>query len=283
MSEYTIRRHHSAADFLAHAGPWLRRAEAENNLLLSLASRLSGRHRYEPPIYFAVVSRGEDVAGCVLRTPPFKLLVSKLPLDAADVVVNDVAEFYDAVPAVLGPDQIARKIARGLAQRQHGAVKVGMQQRIYRLQTLVPPRNPPRGAARPAERSDVKLVADWITSFAQDAGVTAYTRAAATAEDRIANGEIYLWIDDVPVSMAGWSGTTDNGVRIGYVYTPAALRGRGYASAITAAATQSALDAGYAFCCLFTDLSNPTSNSIYQKLGYEPVTDMVDYVIEAAC
>ncbi len=72
-------------------------------------------------------------------------------------------------------------------------------------------------------------------------------------------------------------GRTPNGVRIGAVYTPPKYRGRGYATACVAALSQRMLDTGLAFCFLYTDLSNPTSNNIYQRLGYHPVRDVVDY------
>jgi len=76
------------------------------------------------------------------------------------------------------------------------------------------------------------------------------------------------------VSIAGYGGPTPNGIRIGPVYTPPDLRGRGYASALTARLTQTLLDGGRRFCFLFTDLANPTSNSVYQRIGYRPVTDV---------
>ena len=79
------------------------------------------------------------------------------------------------------------------------------------------------------------------------------------------------------MSWAGVGGRTPNGTRIGPVYTPPSERGHGYASALVAAASQAQLDEGLAFCFLFTDLANPTSNHIYQAIGYEPVTDIDAY------
>ncbi len=87
-----------------------------------------------------------------------------------------------------------------------------------------------------------------------------------------------LWIDDgVPVSMTGFGAATPNGQRVGPVYTPPDRRGRGYASNLVAQGSQAALDAGRRFLFLFTDLANPTSNKIYQAIGYEPVTDIDRY------
>jgi predicted GNAT family acetyltransferase len=74
--------------------------------------------------------------------------------------------------------------------------------------------------------------------------------------------------------MGGYGGSTPNGARIGPIYTPPELRRRGYASALTADLTQMLLYRGSRFCFLFTDLANPTSNSIYQQIGYRPVADV---------
>jgi RimJ/RimL family protein N-acetyltransferase len=61
------------------------------------------------------------------------------------------------------------------------------------------------------------------------------------------------------------------------VYTPAPLRGRGHAGAATAAVSRAALDAGAKEVLLFTDLANPTSNGLYQRLGYRAVADFAVY------
>ncbi|TML53864.1 MAG: hypothetical protein E6G15_08530 [Actinobacteria bacterium] len=90
-----------------------------------------------------------------------------------------------------------------------------------------------------------------------------------------------LWVDHgIPVSMAGVGSPTPHGIRVGPVYTPLDLRGRGYASNLVAAACSAALKAGRRFCFLFTDLANPTSNSIYQQIGYRPVSDSAQWAFE---
>ena len=112
-------------------------------------------------------------------------------------------------------------------------------------------------------------------AFEQDARRDRDRRGAngRSLEHRLAapgNG-IALWEDGgEPVSLAGFGSPTPNGIRIGPVYTPPQLRGRGYASALTAHVSQAQLDAGRAFCFLYTDLANPTSNKIYVDIGYFP-------------
>jgi predicted GNAT family acetyltransferase len=70
--------------------------------------------------------------------------------------------------------------------------------------------------------------------------------------------------------------------RVGPVYTPPAQRGRGSAAGATAAVSQAALDAGAREVVLYTDLANPTSNALYERLGYAPVEDRVVLSFEPA-
>ena len=100
------------------------------------------------------------------------------------------------------------------------------------------------------------------------------------AATRIAERSLYLWEDagDV-VSMAAWAGETPNGRRIGYVFTPEERRNRGYATTLVATLSAKILREGFDFCFLYTDLDNPTSNSIYRAIGYEPVADVMDWNI----
>ncbi len=93
----------------------------------------------------------------------------------------------------------------------------------------------------------------------------------------VSRAAVYVWCDDEIRSMAAGMAPTPSGVRVGFVYTPREQRGRGYASACTAATSQRLLDEGRRFCFLYTDLANPTSNAVYRRIGYEPVCDVVDY------
>lgn len=95
------------------------------------------------------------------------------------------------------------------------------------------------------------------------------------------SGGFALWIvDGRASSIAGYGGQTPNGMRIGPVYTPPALRRRGYAGALVAALTQHLLDTGCQYCFLYTDLANPTSNGVYTGVGYDLVCESVDYAFD---
>ena len=129
-----------------------------------------------------------------------------------------------------------------------------------------------------------RLLSDWIEAFHDEASISNPRQDYATMADRWIRRlgrTVYLWADGGrPVSMTGVGGLTPNGIRVGPVYTPPEERGRGYASNLVAQASQAQLDAGRTFVFLFTDLANPTSNKIYQAIGYEPVNDVDEWEFE---
>lgn len=145
--------------------------------------------------------------------------------------------------------------------------------RLFRLDELTHPQGVP-GEPRTASADDRDVLVDWYAAFSDEAH--GMLRDPAPFVDRaLASGRVWLWCDDDrPVSLAARRGPEAGSARIGPVYTPPRHRGRGYASAVTAAATREILDLG-AIPVLFTDLDNPTSNKIYQLLGYHPVEDRV--------
>lgn len=275
-----VRRHAEASAFLDRAGAWLLRSEAEHNLLLGIAHAVArGRAEYQSPLYFATIENGDEIVGCAYRTPPFKVGLTRLPLDAIPLLVQDIARVYDELPAVLGPEREAGLFAEAWTHLRGVPHYAGMRQRIYQLDRVVPVRSSPPGQFVVATPEHLELVADWIHAFGEEAGITE-VRSRSVAESRIAEKVLFLWYDREPVSLAGWSARSPNGVRVGPVYTPPLHRGRGYASALTAAVSQRALDQGMRFCFLYTDLANTTSNSIYQQIGYVPVCDVMDWNFE---
>ena len=153
-----------------------------------------------------------------------------------------------------------------------------MAERIYQLTRVTHPAGV-AGAARRAAASDRELLIEWFNAFELEA----FGRPGVDVPDRVDNyfgmstRGVFLWEDGQPVSTAGFGGVTPHGARIGPVYTPPEQRGHGYASALTAWVSQHLLDGGRQFCCLYTDQGNPTSNHIYQTIGYSPICDVADY------
>ena len=277
---YELVRHAGPGDFLQRAESWLLASEAEHNLHLSLAYARRDAGATGADVLFGTVEQDGDLVGCVIRTPPHKVLITSMPPEAAPDIVGPVAELYDEIPAVLGPADSAVAVASAWTALKGGGWETGMQQRIYRLDQVEPVRPVP-GAMRLATMDDLELLTDWGTGFARDAG-HAFLLAREQVNRMIERQDLHIWQDESPASMPVAQGATPNGCRIGYVYTPRELRGRGYASALIARLSQRMLDSGMTFCVLYTDLGNPTPNAIYQRIGYNAICDVRDIDIVSA-
>lgn len=273
----SLVEHPNVHSFADRATPWLLRSEPEHNLILGIIEQLKAAPAVHPP-YLTTVEESGSVVGCAFRTPPYKLGLTRMPHGAINLLVEHVAGVYDELPAVLGPAVQARAFAEAWALCKGKSVRVGMRQRIYELRNVVLPPLP-TGELRLAGKRDLQLLIDWLDQFAHETRVAA-PNMEAFAAGHISNKTVFFWEDEgEPRAVALYAGKTPHGVRIGFVYTPAQFRGRGYASACTALVSQRALDAGNQFCCLYTDLSNPVSNEIYQRIGYTPVCDVLDYLM----
>jgi predicted GNAT family acetyltransferase len=140
----------------------------------------------------------------------------------------------------------------------------------------MPPDPAPPGRARVATAADSGLLLDWLEAFHREADDHGGSDMQRTVADRLSYGGLTLWeTGGAPVSLAGATRAVAGQARIGPVYTPPERRGRGFGGAVTAAVSRAAKDAGVAEVLLYTDLANPTSNALYQRLGYRPVSDSV--------
>ncbi len=276
MSAFAVLRHSGPRAFLDRAEPWLMRREEEHSLILGLAAdraRVAGDREDAP--YLATVERAGRVVGCALRTPPHKLVVTRLPREAASALVADLASAYDALPAVLGPVDAAQAVAESWRRVRRVSSVPGMRQRIYAVRRVRPPPAPPPGAMRPARPEDLSLITPWMRSFLAATGMPGRS-AGPLARNLVERGELALWEDGAPVAMTGFSARTRNTVRVGYVFTPEARRRRGYGTALVAQASLQVLESGCRSAVLYADLANAAANRIYRSLGYRPVQDAMD-------
>jgi len=278
-----LRRYDDVDTFLAAATPYLVEREAEHNLIFGVASTLRGDPgQYSGPPYLATVQDGDRVVMAALRTPPFSLVLSEVEdRGAIELLAGDTLEFD--LPRVQGPVDVVRAFVSIRQSLGGPAAERVLVERIYRLTQVIPPRPVP-GFMRLANPSDRDLVADWVHAFMREALDEDDRPGAEQAADRWIAGRgnsLYLWEDDgAVVSIAGVRGPTPRGIRVGPVYTPPDARGRGYASALVASASQAQLDSGRTFVFLFTNAANPTANRIYQAIGYEHVRDFDVYEFE---
>jgi uncharacterized protein len=272
-----VERLDGADAVLAHAHGLLRDDETRNNLPFGILSTARAHPGLYPEVVGWIVRDAGAVVGAALRTPPFQLVLVRPSVDGALAAL--AAEIDDELPGVVGAVPEVDVFAQEWAARRGVAVEPTLEQGVYALRRVRAPSGVP-GAMRLAGTGDRPLLLDWFRAFSDEvlhgSLLAAPERLARNIDARLAGGDagFGLWeVDGRPVSLAGFGGPTPNGIRIGPVYTPPELRGRGYASALTAAVTQLQLDRGKRFCFLYTDLANPTSNAIYMRIGYERVCE----------
>ncbi|MER6564864.1 GNAT family N-acetyltransferase [Streptomyces sp. NPDC001093] len=265
-------------EFLSRAGDFLRSRPALHTLPLTVtdALRRRGLHLYgeEAPLFGLLEADDGTVRAALLHTPPFHVHVTALTPQEADALAARYAELGRALPGVSGPRETAEAFAAAWQRRTGTAVALDKRQRLYRLGELTVPEPRPQGRARIAGPADRELLIRWFEEFKEITGGVGQ-EAGNWADGRISYGGITLWEahDGTPLAMAGVTPETAGQVRVAPVYTPVGLRGRGYAGAATAEVSRAAREAGASEILLFTDLDNPTSNGLYQRIGYRPVAD----------
>src|SRR5579859_298367 len=272
-----VMRWATGGDFLRRAEAFLMTHEVVNCVPLGIANqlRLYPKHFKRPP-YLATIEHDGDVLAAAVMTPPNHLLLSFTESQAAlNLLAADVANFDPATAGVSGAAPYIQWFAEQWQSLTGVTFQRIMPERLYQLTQVKQPAGIP-GAARRASGSDRELLIEWMTAF----DLEAFGTLSANVGERVdtyfemSTRGIFLWEDGAPVSLAAFGCFTPHGARIGPVYTPPDKRGHGYASAVTAQLSQHLLDSGRDFCCLFTDLANPTSNHIYQTIGYVPVGDV---------
>ena len=271
-----VRSYPNVDAFLNAAGTTLESREDTASLALGICSNLkTGRTYGDHPPLFVTVSDGEEVQALAVRTPPHKLVL--VAEDGEREALEALAERLHAegtlLPGCHGTVAVAETFARAWSRRTGCDLSVSMRQKIFRLDAVTPPRAAP-GHLRHACEADVEWLVDWAGAFHREAVPGDPGRdPRPTVDWMLAHRHLWVWEDERPVSICAALRPTAHGIAVGLVYTPPESRGRGYASNCVAQVSQALLDEGYDFCTLFTDLSNPTSNKIYQAIGYRPLAE----------
>ena len=269
----SINDHLTVEQFSKKTSMWLEKKEAENNLFLGIVSNLLSKPPDQrQPHYLLAVEEGGRILGAGVCTPPYKLAITAMPDTALPPLADHLLTKASFAPGLSGPKQTVAHLVEIWKKKSGKNTSIETSLRLYQLTKVEAPKPAP-GKMRLCTPADLDLIADWITKFHGEIKAVEKKDYRKQAEGFIQEQRLFVWEDGKAVSIAGFQGLTAHGVRVGLVYTSSSFRGKGYASSLVAAVSQRLLDSGRKFCVLYTDLSNPTSNSIYQKIGYHPVCD----------
>lgn len=259
-------------EFEAVCGAALRRDVAVNQMPLGIAEAA----RVDPARFangirmLAAVDAGGACVGAVVQTPPYGVLISGASEDVACELAEGVASHWGNVTQVYGTTRAAYAFAR----RFKGLSPEVIEDSGLYVLTEVAPCRPCEGRARIAEMADAELLQRWMVEFTAEAMPRDPALAPGWGERLARSGRCWVWEREEAGEVVCFA---HNGRRIagywsvGPVYTPRVHRGRGYATSLVTQVSAFALANGASACTLFTDMSNPTSNAIYVRIGYERV------------
>jgi GNAT superfamily N-acetyltransferase len=244
------------------------------------------------PRWFAVVLEGDEVVGAAMRTATFgsfPAFLLPMPEDAARELAQALIARDEPLTAANGALPAARLFCDEMAAHTGGTTRIGQHTRLFELGDLMQP-DPVAGRLRPALPEEQPLILSWYAAFMADADEQAGREPGETPHEiptpeamarRIEGGRIFVWEDPSgePVHLTAASKPSYGVSRIGPVYTPREHRGRGLASNAVAQVSRLLRDSGER-ACLFTDQANPTSNKIYEAIGYRRVVDMANLRVE---
>jgi uncharacterized protein len=264
-------------EFWLDAQAYLLKHEAENNVLLNVVDTLlHNPDRYPETHYLATVKEDNgDILAVAIRTPPRKLLLSKVSnLDALTLIARHLE--HEQLPGVMGllPEvETFLQTWQGLTGASYKLVKA---MKIHQL-TAVNDVATTNGYLRLADERDRSILTEWLPAFVAEIGDVMDEDPNRAVDNRLKTQSTYIWENDLAVSLVAGRQFSPGVGRIGPVYTPPAYRQKGYATACVAALSQKLLNEGCDRCFLLTDLANPTSNHIYRKIGYLPICDWNEY------
>ncbi|MCB0549075.1 MAG: GNAT family N-acetyltransferase [Phaeodactylibacter sp.] len=269
----------NAVSFLNDNLALLEREEAANNLILGIALGIHQGISVFKDAHFWGISKGGRPVYCAVQTPPRNLLVYGNPEDAeacAGLIHGLVVRQGMEVPGVIGPRAVIEPFVMAWQKKTGGSWQMKQAMGVFQLDKVIPPAGC-GGRLRAVGPEDQALAYEWICAFQLEAlGERGEEFAQQLVKRHLERGDLFFWEDPGPVSMAAATRPTRNGITINAVYTPPEHRGKGYASNCVAQLSQNMLDKGHLFCALFTNLNNPTSNKIYQAIGYRKVAEFLE-------
>jgi predicted GNAT family acetyltransferase len=270
-----------ASPFLADIFPFLSASIMPNNMILGMTEAAVSTTASSTEFIGLVVYHNDKFAGTALSTRPGWLCLSQSNEGAVAPLLKAWIDAHGKPAHVFGPEPtitLAIKILKDVYQMTPTTRQKNL---AYELLKVVHPAKPAQGKMRMAVDPDLSFLPQWEERMIIDCKLPEAVetglreRCKASAKKFVDGKKIAIWEDanGTPVSMCRKAREASFGTSVSGVYTPDALRGHGYASHLVALFSQKLLDEGAPRCLLFTDAENPTSNGIYQRIGYNYCCD----------
>lgn len=271
-----INEYKSPHSFLEYNEQFLEKRELENNLILGICNGFVNKAEVQDGCVFINAVEGNNVKAVSIKTAAKAIIAGETN---NNIYIKELADYYLEnnidLKGVFGEDFYVNEFSNFYGKQPH----VDMTLIVHQL-TTVNKLPAAAGKFEMADSNDVDLVAGWSLTFEDEknpAVRNSKEQVLKTTQAKIALGNIFKWTDKGnTVCIAAINRKTKNAGIIGLVYTPDEYRGNGYATSHVQKLSEYILQNGFKYCGLFTDKANPTSNSIYKKIGYKPITEFID-------
>ena len=223
----------------------------------------------------AVRFLSKDKSLLYAQTPgnnPWLWVDTTLQEEVRKELVNNLLDFLDyvKVPGITAEPNLANDFAEGYSKRRKISYSLTMEMEAYERTEVVPPKMIQGEMKLPSEK-DVEYIAQFLSGFYLDGhGMKVEPNTLlGKAKNLIETRNLYIWVvDEVPVSMTNVSHRSPRHARINSVYTPPEQRKKGFASALVHEVC-GVVEKEKLTPMLYADVLNPSSNKIYQDLGFK--------------
>ncbi len=271
-----ITEYKSPQLFLNGTEHFLEEKEIENNLILGICNGFANKSQVQEGCVFINSSRGNNVKAASIKTAAKAIIAGETP---KSIYIKELADYYLEnnidLKGVFGENFYANMFSDFYGKEQF----IDMTLIVHKL-TAVNKLPLATGKFEMANSTDIDLVARWSMTFEEEKNPAvrkSKDQVLKITQDKIALGDVFKWTDKGNVvCIATINRKTKNAGIVGLVYTPEEYRSNGYATSHVQKLSEYILKNGFKYCALFTDKANPTSNSIYKKIGYTPVAEFMD-------
>lgn len=277
---FTLYKH--AKKFADDVTNILKRQEIQNNLLFKNINSGLACDDNSNMIMATIKEDNGRIVLTAVQTLPFPMVMFETDNIRNDTAVNFFADSLIknniAVDFILTEKKLAKSFCEFYGNRMHKTFENNESLVLYVLDK-VNPLTLPSGSFRTATNADLFYLPYWFADFVVACHLGEYNleNSVQDAQNAVNTGELYIWEDGIPLSLAANVRQTSDCAFIGRVYTPPHLRGKGYCTACVSFLSQKLLNNGYKCCALYADCANPFSNKVYRKIGYKPVFWMDQY------
>ncbi|TQR16387.1 GNAT family N-acetyltransferase [Psychrobacillus soli] len=274
-----FQRYENAKDFARIATPFLEKNEDKFSLFLGVLQAIKDG-KYENP-YIATVEEDGELLALFQMTPPHPLNIIFVDKERMEECINlsihELIQQSISINSIISVKEWAYAFAQKWQEKTGQSFSILMDQGLYRLDQIEDALEMSPGAWRYATKEDALLIEKWYSLFEENTGLpkTAPEEIKNRVKAMLDANEVFLWENQgQTVSMMKKARPTANGVTVSLVFTPEEERKKGYARTMVAAGSKELLKE-FQFCVLYTDMLNPTSNKIYQEIGYKKLIDSV--------